>query len=144
KRRKSEILYDELKLYEAENLFETTKRDITAGLLEIIKEKYNALRIYSHPEYPEYEQNINKVENLYRQLKQKYKDEHNEPEVSKWHYREKAMFRRRNHWRRFLPSIATLYCLCSGYGERPIRAGLALAALLLMISLLFGFVGLHS
>jgi uncharacterized protein YjbI with pentapeptide repeats len=144
KRNGCEILYDESKLYEEENLFTARNWDKTAGFLEIVKEKYNSLRIYDHPDYPEYKQNINKVEKLYRQLKQKGKEEHNEPEVSKWYYKEKEMFRRSSHWRRFLPGITTLYRFSSGYGEEPARAGLMLLFLLVSISLLFGLAGLHS
>lgn len=82
---------------------------------------------------------IKKVEILYRKLKQKYKEEHNEPEVSNWHYGEKEMFRKGSYFRRFNPvSLSNLYWLSSGYGERPVRAGIVLFLLIITISILFG------
>lgn len=68
-----------------------------------------------------------KIATLYRQLKQKNKEEHNEPEVSNWHYGEKEMFRKSSSLRMLNPlSFSNLYWLTSGYGERPVRAGLFL------------------
>ncbi len=88
-----------------------------------------------------FREKIKKVETLYHRLKQKYKEEHDECEASNWHYGEKEMFRKGNRWRRFLPSISTLYWLSSGYGERPFRAGVILFSLMTVMSFLFGLTG---
>jgi len=85
---------------------------------------------------------LKKVEILYRKLKQKYKEDQDEQEASNWHYGEKEMFRKRNKWRRYLPSLITLYWLTSGYGERPVRSGIVLLFLLLTASIVSLFVGL--
>ncbi|MFZ3072995.1 MAG: pentapeptide repeat-containing protein [Thermodesulfobacteriota bacterium] len=83
---------------------------------------------------------IEKVEILYRRLKQKYTDEHDWPEVSNWHYGEKEMYRKGSRFRRFLPfSTSNLYWAFGGYGERPVRAGLFLLFLIALISVLTGF-----
>ena len=85
---------------------------------------------------------INKVETLYRMLKQKYKEEHNDPEVSQWHYGEREMYRKGSRFRRYFPlSISNLYWLSSGYGERPARASIVLLCLVLSISFLMWFAG---
>jgi hypothetical protein len=88
---------------------------------------------------------IKKVEILYRRLKQKFKEEHNEQEVSNWHYNEKEMFRKGSKWRRFVPllSVTSLYWLTCGYGERPFRAGMILLALIAALSLLGAYGGLE-
>jgi uncharacterized protein YjbI with pentapeptide repeats len=86
-----------------------------------------------------------KVEELYRQLKCKYKDDHNEQEASKWHYSEKEMFRKKKWWRRFNPlSFSNLYWGFSGYGERPIRAGFMLLFLFVSLVLITNSLGLVS
>lgn len=83
------------------------------------------------------------VEDLYRQLKQKYKKELNEPEVSNWHYGEKEMFRKKRLWRRFNPiSFSNLYWAFSGYGECPVRAGIMLLLLLIFIMTGMNYFGL--
>lgn len=79
------------------------------------------------------------VEDLYRKLKQKYKEEHNDFEVSNWHYAEKEMFRKSSRLRRFF-GVSYLYWLSSGYGERPVRAGIVLLVLVVALSLIFGTV----
>ena len=81
---------------------------------------------------------IEKVEILYRRLKQKYTNEHDWPEVSNWHYGEKEMARKAKWQRRFV-SILFLYWLFGGYGERPVRAGVGLVVFILAISVLTGF-----
>lgn len=83
------------------------------------------------------------VEDLYRQLKQKYKKELNEPEVSNWHYGEKEMFRKKRLWRRFNPiSFSNLYWAFSGYGECPVRAGIMLLLLFILVTIVMNFFGL--
>jgi len=84
-----------------------------------------------------------KVEDLYRQLKRKYKDEHNEPEVSNWHYGEKEMFRKKILRRRLNPiSFSNLYWAFSGYGECPVRAGIILLLLIIFIMIGMNYFGL--
>ena len=84
-----------------------------------------------------------KVEDLYRQLKQKYKEEHNEPEVSNWHYGEKEMFRKKRWFRRRNPfSLSNLYWASSGYGENPILAGTILLLLFILVTIGMNFFGL--
>jgi uncharacterized protein YjbI with pentapeptide repeats len=86
-----------------------------------------------------------KVEELYRQLKWKYKIGNNEQEVSSWHYAEKEMYRKKKPWRRFNPfSFSNLYWAFSGYGERPIRAGLMLLLFFASLVLITGSLGLIS
>lgn len=86
-----------------------------------------------------------KVGTLYRQLKQQSKEDHNEAEASKWHYREKEMFRKAKQGRRYIPfSFTTLYWLFSGYGERPIRAGVMLLFFLAACTLFMNFSGLTA
>lgn len=63
---------------------------------------------------------------LYRGLKQKAASEHDQPMVSKWHYREKLMAlkqlkEKRGWWHIF--SMTWLYHAFSGFGEKPGWAG---------------------
>jgi hypothetical protein len=86
-------------------------------------------------------EHIKKVERLYRRLKQKYKEEHDEAEVSNWHRGEKEMQRRGTRFTKnpFLWLILNLYRWTSGYGEEPVRAGLFLLMLIcLAMRLLVG------
>lgn len=61
-------------------------------------------------------------EDIYRRLKQKASTEHDQPMVSKWHYREKMMaleqLKKSDGWRPIL-SITWWYFVCSGFGEEP-------------------------
>ena len=100
---------------------------------------YDEIQIKSLKDKKAFEQ----VEDLYRQLKHKYKKELNEPEVSNWHYGEKEMFRKKRLWRRFNPiSFSNLYWAFSGYGECPIRAGIMLLLLLIFIMTGMNYFGL--
>lgn len=81
------------------------------------------------------------VEDLYRQMKQQAKEKHNEPQASKWHYREKEMFRKKKMWRRYV-SLTWLYWAASGYGERPVKAGLVLLGFCTMVPIAMNWVGL--
>lgn len=83
-----------------------------------------------------------KVEMLYRKLKQKYKEEHDEQEASNWHYGEKEMFRKSNKWRKYLPSLVTIYWLTSGYGERPVRSLSVLLFFIFAASIISLYAGL--
>ncbi|MBF0476450.1 MAG: pentapeptide repeat-containing protein, partial [Deltaproteobacteria bacterium] len=86
-----------------------------------------------------------KVGDLYRRLKQKYKEEHNEPEASTWHYNEKEMLRKVEGLRRrsssdrltslktwFSFALLTIYYYSSGYAERPLRAGFWMLGLMMV------------
>lgn len=104
---------------------------------------YDEITLFRERKYKNFKDNIKKLEILYRQLKQKNKEEHNEPEVSNWHYGEKEMFRKGSLFRRYFPiSLSNLYWLSSGYGERPLRAGIVLLLLILTIAVLLGITGL--
>jgi uncharacterized protein YjbI with pentapeptide repeats len=66
---------------------------------------------------------IQKIETVYRRLKQRCKEDHNEREASIWHYSEKEMQRKASCLRHFFEFLLLhLYYLSSGYGERPLRA----------------------
>jgi hypothetical protein len=85
---------------------------------------------------------LKKVESLYRKLKQKYKDEHDEAEVSVWHYNEKNMARQSlSRPRKFL-GLTALYAYSSGYGERPVRAFIVLLLMLVGFSIALLICGL--
>ena len=100
----------------------------------IADELYRNRKLEAEENWVEY---YEKVEDLYRQLKQKNKEDHNEPLVSKWHFREKEVFRKKSLWRRRNPlSFTNLYWAFSGYGERPLRAMIMLLALLAGITTL--------
>jgi len=89
------------------------------------------------------EEEIRRVGLLYRMLKQKFKEEHDETEASNWHYGEKEMYRKSKKFRRFFPlTLSNLYWFSSGYGERPIRAALVLTSAVLIASFLSAFFGL--
>ena len=72
-------------------------------------------------------------EELYRSLKQKAASEHDQPMVSKWHYREKLMaleqIKAKRGWKARL-GLTGLYYWCSGFGEDPAQAFRVLAGLL--------------
>jgi uncharacterized protein YjbI with pentapeptide repeats len=75
---------------------------------------------------------IQKIETLYRRLKDKCRKDHSEREASMWHYSEKEMQRKRSGFRSpFEFLMLHLYWFSSGYGERPVRA---LAVLLGLIA----------
>lgn len=83
------------------------------------------------------------VENLYRQMKQQAKENHNEPDASRWHYREKEMYRKKNLLRRYF-GVSFFYWALSGYGERPFRAGIVLVLLFIAIGVAMNGIGLHA
>lgn len=103
---------------------------------------YDEIELFSGEKDNSFESKIKKIEILYRRLKQKYKEEHNDPEVSNWHYGEKEMARKRKPSTRYNPiGLSNIYWLSSGYGERPVRAGIFFILLILTASILFGLVG---
>lgn len=135
------MLYDEVKLFQ--NDIEDKEMEEKFAKIKALHnkiQKYHPIKYiesYFLEDIPERKY----VEALYRQLKRKYKTEHNEPEVSNWHYGEKEMFRKSRRYRRYV-SLSWLYWLSSGYSERPFRAGVFLLVLILIIALLLGVSGL--
>ncbi len=103
---------------------------------------YDEIELFRNKNGKDIKNKIEKVEILYRQLKQKCKEEHNEFEVSNWHYGEKEMQRKGSTWKSFSFYLLHLYWLSSGYGERPVRAGIALSLLIIIIAVLFGLTGI--
>lgn len=64
-------------------------------------------------------------------MKQKSAEEHDQRMVSHWHYREKLMYKKHRWCRRWLPVTLTWwYWATSGFGERAVRAGVWLLALI--------------
>lgn len=141
-----DVLYDELELFsniedyeEDKSFYQRLKSKFKGSLSEILKRELSGFKKDISCD----KEKIKKVEILYRMLKQKYKEEHNDPEVSNWHYGEKEMYRKGSRFRRFfLLSLSNLYWLSSGYGERPFRSGIVLSLLIIAISVLFGLTGL--
>lgn len=142
-----DVLYDELNLFSKiddgfekdRNFLQRLKQRFKGSFPEILKREWKGFKrdLSCNKEV------INKVEILYRRLKQKYTDEHDQHEISNWHYGEKEMYRKGSRFRRlFLFSLSNLYWLSSGYGERAFRAGIVLFLLILSISVLFGISGL--
>jgi len=84
---------------------------------------------------------IGKVEILYRQLKQKCKEENNEIEASNWHYREKEM-QRKGSSTLFIKIFLNIYYAASGYGENPRLALLVLVLLILLSTFVLSICGL--
>lgn len=103
---------------------------------------YDEIELFKKEKGKDFKDKIKKVEILYRQLKQKYKEEHNEPEVSNWHYGEKEMQRKQSSIKGFSFYLLHPYWLSIGYGEKPARAGIFLLFLLLYTSLFLAVVGL--
>lgn len=84
-----------------------------------------------------------KVEILYRQLKQKCKEENNEIEASNWHYREKEI-QRKGTGSLFIKIFLNIYYAASGYGENPRLAFLVLILLILLSTFLLSICGLMA
>ncbi len=101
-------------------------------LWEARKEGKEAARV----EYP-------LVEKLYRQLRQNYEDSGNYPAAGRFYYGEMEMRRKANPWRRFLPSLTTLYWISSGYGQRARQAGLWVVLLFVLFGWLYSMAGLQ-
>ena len=81
--------------------------------------------LYQHPEATDEE-----LEAVYRQIRQSYEDRKNYPEAGDFYYGEMELKRKKYWWRRYLPSLTSLYWLCSGYGQSPFQAGCILVVLL--------------
>lgn len=86
---------------------------------------------------------IERVEILYRRLKQKYLDERDYGQASEWHIREKEMLKKRTNFREFFSFILLrLYNWSSGYGENPSRALVVLFLMICATMLLLGIFGM--
>jgi len=70
-----------------------------------------------------------KNEDLYRAMKQKALDSHDQGQASRWHFREKLMALKRGGNGIFEAVMLWLYWATSGFGERAVRAGVWLVAL---------------
>lgn len=75
---------------------------------------------------------IKDLEELYRAMKQRAAEEHDQPQVSHWHYREKLMALKRGGNGIFEAVMLWLYWATSGFGERAVRAGVWLLALVVL------------
>jgi hypothetical protein len=75
------------------------------------------------------ETNDKALEELYRAMKQRASENHDQPQVSHWHYREKLMALKRGGNGIFEAVMLWLYWATSGFGERAVRAGVWLLAL---------------
>jgi len=93
-------------------------------------------RIVTKEKYPH-------VEILYRQLRQNYEDQRNYPDAWNFYYGEMQMRRKAKWWRRFLPSLETLYWLSSGYGQRPVWAFAWIVVLFMLFTWLYWLGGLQ-
>ena len=88
---------------------------------------------------------IERVEILYRRLKQKYLDEHDYGQASEWHVREKEMWRKRTPPKQFIPFIFLwLYKISSGYGEKPGKAFVVLFLMILATAASLYFCGMRK
>lgn len=86
---------------------------------------------------------IEKVEHLYRNLKVNYEEKKDFQRMSDFHYGEMEMYRMGHPWRRRFPlSWHNLYWFLSGYGERPLRAGILVGIFFLAFTWLIGGTGL--
>ncbi|MDY7000905.1 MAG: pentapeptide repeat-containing protein [Thermodesulfobacteriota bacterium] len=88
---------------------------------------------------------LEEVKNFYQAMKRKYKQEHNEAEVSKWHLAEKEvqlelMKNNRESW--FLCIMLCLYRFSCRFGEDPLRAFWVLFLGLVLLFLCLGAVKL--
>lgn len=85
--------------------------------------------LYRHPDATDEE-----LEAVYRQIRQSYEDRKNYPEAGDFYYGEMELKRKKYWWRRYLPSLTSLYWLCSGYGQSPLQAGFLLVILLFVFT----------
>ena len=139
-----DFLYDEIALFEKIKKGSVPEEERPKTLYtDYLDFKQWMKRTFLYAE--RYGDNIRKVEILYRGMKDKYRNLQNWPAVSNWHYGEKEMYRKENAFRRYCPfSISFLYWLSSGYGERYMKAGIVLAALIFIVSFGLGWTGLDA
>lgn len=88
--------------------------------------------------WPFEKEQLVKIEILYRKLKQKYKEEHDESESSNWHFAEREIQRLRSSRKTAFYYLLYLYYYSSGYGEKPVRAVIGLGLLIMLFAVLFG------
>jgi hypothetical protein len=81
--------------------------------------------------------NLLACEELYRSMKQRAAEAHDQPQVSHWHYQEKRIALKRGGNGIFEAVMLWLYWATSGFGERALRAGCCLAGLTVLPLLLF-------
>lgn len=92
----------------------------------------------------QWKEDVRKVEILYRMLKKKCKDEHDETQASNWHYGEKEMKRiAAKKPFGFIPcNLLALYRLSSGYGESYCWSCFILLLLYVLATILIAFFGI--
>lgn len=90
-----------------------------------------------------FSRHLDRVRSSYQQLKLNFEESRNFSEAGDFYYGEMECRRKAMGNRRFLPNLTTLYWLSTGYGERPLRAGLMLAAVTIAWILLLMFGGLQ-
>ncbi|MFQ5707776.1 MAG: pentapeptide repeat-containing protein [bacterium] len=83
------------------------------------------------------------VQALYKQLRMNYEARRNYSVAGDFYFGEMECYRKRNPYRRFLPSATNLYRLLSGYGQRHLRASVALILLLATFAVLHLTFGLN-
>ena len=88
-------------------------------------------------------EHLNRVRSSYQQLKLNFEESRNFSDAGDFYYGEMECRRKALGNRRFLPNLTTLYWLSTGYGERPLRAGLMLAVVTIGWILLLMFGGLQ-
>jgi len=71
-----------------------------------------------------------RVRNEYQQLKLNYEEARSFADAGDFYYGEMECLRKSLGLKRFLPTLKTVYWASSGYGERPLRAGLNLFLLI--------------
>lgn len=157
-----DIGFHEYSRFEGVNLSETSFENTDLRMIEFVNctwARYlilpcNLLKFFERDAlyqdvqmgYSEYSNNKPKTKIIatqYRLLKEQAMDRHDQQSVSKWHYGEKEMERKGSKVSRFVPfSFSNLYWLSSGYGERPLRAGVVLILLIFIFSFWIGEVGI--
>ena len=88
-------------------------------------------------------EHLDRVRDAYQQLKMNFEESRNFSEAGDFYYGEMECRRKALGWKRFLPNLTTLYWLSTGYGERPLRAGLILTLVTTAWILLLMFGGLQ-
>jgi len=90
------------------------------------------------------------LECLYRNLKLKAQDDHNQYDCSHWHYSEKEMLRKRIWHKKNANSkylqwfVLTIYNVLCGYGENFSRAFKVLVGAIILATILIGMFGIEQ
>lgn len=85
---------------------------------------------------------FNRVKSNYQQLKMNFEESRNFAEAGDFYYGEMECQRKSLGLLRFLPSLNTIYWLSTGYGEKPLRAGMNLLLLISIWVVILMFMGL--